>query len=763
MLNPAKIYKSPPNSGETILGRTLPSLLDEACDRHPNATAFNQWTESSWQSLSNQDFRAKVEELALGLQDLGLKQGDRIALMMHSDANFCIADMASLMAGLVDVPIDLTQTLENITFILRHSEAEALIVSNLDLLYQIVPYLWDTPNLKHIIVVEVTLDWKQTRSQLLACPIPNDNGAVSKSQVDIPATACLCIPMLLCQGHIDRVCPQLPQCVQAFSLDETQTRGRSLRSQGNKQEHMRLALHARMLATIIYIPSATGQLQGVMLNHENLSANALAAFTGMENLGFGDRESVLSFLPLNHVFARSLLYGHINYGHSVYFTTANRVVKHLKEVRPTILATVPLLLEKIYSKQIEQGKGKDNRNSSSQRWRLRPLSLCQSLWTNMSKTAFNWSLHLAKQYKLGQKPQGLYALQLRIADRLLFPHWRAIFGGKLKFLLCGGAALKAEIVNQFAAAGIRILQGYGLTESGSVICVNRGAFNQAGTVGVPLAGVEMAIAADGEILVKAPYVMQGFYKNPTATRQILDPGGWLHTGDLGEFTPDGLLRITGCKKHLFKLSTGKYVTPVPLEAQLKQSDLVEQAIAIGSQRKFCAMLIFPNLKSLRDRAQEMGLELSALDLPIERLLQHPKIIALYQTLVYAANQSFPPWSTVKRFKLLHATLAAKSDIFTPTFEIDRDGANLAFAAEIDDLYGESEAEVTKITKAIETTSGDQNIQMPKHLAEIQDSRDPTHASHASHTPDPSIPANPLVATWMWLRNRKPTVEEVKHV
>jgi long-chain acyl-CoA synthetase len=768
MLNLDKIYKSPPNSGEVILGRTLPSLIDEACDRHPNATAFNQWTESKWQSLSSYEFRSKVEELALGLQDLGLKQGDRIAMMMHSDASFCIADMACLMAGLIDVPIDLTQTLDNIAFILQHSEAEALIVSNLDLLYQVVPYLWDTPNLKYIIVVEVTSGWEQTRSQLLACQISSDDGSVLKSQVEVSAMACLCIPMLLCQGRVDRVCPQLPQCVQAFSLEEIQTRGRSLRSQQSHLKNMRSALHAQMLATIIYIPSASGQLHGVMLTHENLSANALAAFTGMENLGFGDRESVLSFLPLNHVFARSLLYGHINYGHSIYFTTANRVVKHLKEVRPTILATVPLLLEKIYSKLLEQGKSKDTRNLSSHRWQSQPLSLCQSLWASMTKTAFNWSLHLAKQYKLGQKPQGLYALQLGIANKLLFPHWRAIFGGRLKFLLCGGAALKAEIVTQFAAAGIRILQGYGLTEGGSVICVNRGAFNQAGTVGVPLAGVEIAIAADGEILVRAPYIMQGFYKNPTATRQILDRDGWLHTGDLGEVTVEGLLRITGCKKNLFKLSTGKYVTPIPLEAQLKQSDLVEQAIAIGSQRKFCAMLIFPNLKKLRDRAWEMGLEfpqldLSGLEVPIDRLLQHPKIVALYQTLVDAANQSLPPWSTVKRFKLLHATLAAKSDIFTPTLEIDRDRANLVLAPEIDDLYGESETEITKTIKAIEATSGDRNIQTIKHLTEMQDSRDLSHSSHASHISDPSIPANPLVATWMWLRNRKPTVEEVKHV
>lgn len=711
MLKLEKIYKAPPHSGNLTLGRTLPSLLDEACDRHPNLQAFNQWTDAGWKPLSNVEFRHIAEELGSGLLDTGLQRGDRVALLLHSDVNFCIADMACLLTGLVNVPIDLTQNLEHIVYILQHSEAEALIVSNLDLLYQIVPYLWDTPNLKTIVVVDVSSDWQEKRSELLACQLHSDeDGAIShESNVEIPAAACLCIPMLLCQGRIDRACPQLPQCVQVFSLLEIRARGQSPQL-ADQHKHLRSLLEPKAIATIIYIPAVTGELQGVVLTHENLSANALAAFTGMINLGFSDREVVLSFLPLNHVFARALIYGHINYGHSIFFTNPNRVQKHLKEVRPTILATVPLLLEKAHSKLLERGKDTRTKNTKEQKFRLNlslvrhPLMPFQSLWrflsgcvpplrSNFTQKTFNWSLGLAKRYELGKKPQGLYAIQLAIADKLVYPHWRAIFGGRLKFLLTGGAALKAEIANQFAAAGIGILQGYGLTESGSVICVNRGEFNQAGTVGVPLAGVEIAIAYDGEILVRAPFVTAGFYKNPTATRQILDDEHWLHTGDLGEFTSAGLLKITGCKKNLFKLSTGKYVTPQPLEKILKQSPLVEEAIAIGGQRKFCAMLIFPNLKNLRDRAKEIG-EI-ALELPLEQLFQHPQIVALYQNLVDAANQPLPPWSSVKRFKLLHATLAAKSEILSSSHTINRAQVNVTFAAEIDDLYGESEADETK--------------------------------------------------------------------
>lgn len=254
MLCSHKIYRAPPNSGNVILGRTLPSLLDEACDRAPNSHAFNQWTEKGWQPLSNQAFRSTAEEVALGLLDLGLEKGDRVALLMHSDVNFCIADMACLLAKLIDVPIDLTQTIENIVFILQHTAAKALIISNLDLLYQVVPYLGGTPDLKAAIIAS------------------------------------------------ERSCSEFPQCIQVFSLSEIRDRGQTQILESQRQQ-LRSVLAAHNLATIIYIPGATGKPQGVMLTHENLSGNTLAMFTGLPNLELGAKEVILSFLPLTHVFA----------------------------------------------------------------------------------------------------------------------------------------------------------------------------------------------------------------------------------------------------------------------------------------------------------------------------------------------------------------------------------------------------------------------------------------------------------------------------
>ncbi len=683
-----------------VLGRTLPSLLEEAGDRaaYPSGNrlksdrAFNQWQANNWQSLSHRELLTAAEELAWGLLE-ELKPRDKVAFLMHSDLNFCIADFGTLQAGLVNVPIDLTQTLENIAFILRHSAAKALIVSDLDLLVQVIPYLCDTPDLQTVIVADIPDDWEEKRTQLLTCGLNKKSSElvlkdtashiVSSSELStIPnsckgerpfavtdsefQSACLCVPMLLCQGRKKLSCPELPQCVRLFSLDEVRARGKQLWSEERRQElhgkpHKRSPISPQDLATIVYIAGNTGQPKGVMLSHENITADILTTFKSIPDLKPGKTETVLSFLPLTHIFARALIYGHLNYGHNIYFSTPNRAVRDFKTVRPTLVATVPRQLEKSYQKILDRGS------------KLRGIK----------KTIFNWALKLAQNYELGQ-PMGLsYALQLKLADWLVFSQWRKPFGGRLKYFISGGAPLTADLANILTAAGMTVLQGYGLTETSSVICCNRDGFNRAGTVGLPIPGVKIAIAPDGEILVKAPYVMQGYYQDPEATKAVIDREGWLHTGDLGEFTSEGFLTITGNKKELFKLSTGKYVTPQPLEERVKQSSLVRQAVVVGRQKKFCGMLIFPDLEQLQERARALNLYL-----PIAKLLQQPEMIALYQTVVDEANQQLPQWSKVKGFRLLDPNSFIAEELLRSDGKIDRSQVNRIFAAEIDALYGE---------------------------------------------------------------------------
>ncbi|HEY9647488.1 MAG TPA: AMP-binding protein, partial [Chroococcidiopsis sp.] len=568
MISTPVINRAPLHSPELQPGQTLIALLDQGCDRYPNDQALNQWQRRAWQPLSNTDFRQAVEECALGLRLLGVERGDRIALVMHSDLGFGLVDLGSLLAGLVTVPIDLTQTIENILFILHHTEARVLVVSTMALLDQVMPYLAGAPHLQWVIVGEVPADWDATRAQITdhaAAP------ALDSVEIPHPSNACLQIPHFLAEPHaVPAHSPAvLPQCVRLLSLDEVRQRGRQQWSQPALTA-LRQAIAPDDLATIVYIASETQRPKGVMLSHANISADILSAFASQPNLETGANESALLFLPLTHIFARAFFYGHLAYGHSLYFSDPNHVVKHLQSVRPTILITVPRLLEKVCDRILEQGQ------------RL----------SRFDGAVFRWALKLAQRYQLGQPISRLYALQLQLADRLVFAKWRAVFGDRIKAVISGGAALRADIANLFSAAGIPLLQGYGLTETSAVLCYTRGHYNRAGTVGVPIPGVEIRLADDGEIWVRSPFVMQGYYRDPEATQRVLDPDGWLHTGDLGTLSADGFLQITGVKKSLFKLSTGKYVSSLPLEQELERSSLISHAIAVGANHKFCGMLIF---------------------------------------------------------------------------------------------------------------------------------------------------------------------------
>jgi long-chain acyl-CoA synthetase len=655
MLWPKKIHDASESAKPSFLGRTLPDLLDEGCDRTPNPDAFHQWTALGWQTVSNSMMRSAAEDLALGLLHLGLERGDRVALLMHSDVQFCIADIGSLLAGLVNVPIDLTQTLENIIGTLQHSEAKVLVISNVDLLNQVSAYLGQAPRLKHVIVAQVPAQWGVQKSQALleppqdVAPMPSPSACLSLSEVHLKDS--------------QAVWPYCTSGIQIWSLENVQRQGQSHHWAGQFQQ-LRANIRPQDLATLIYIPDAAGQLQAVMLTHENLSSNALVAFSSLPSLKRGSKEVVLSFLPLNHVLARSLLYGHMAYGHSIYFSNAHRVLKHLQEISPTILTTVPLLLEKIYSKLIEAAH--------------KPSRFWVQQWLQ------NLAVQVAQRYELGKMPSFWDACLRKLLDPLVFAQWRSLFGGRLRYLLSGGAALDGKIVNLFAAAGIRILQGYGLTQTSAVVCVNRERSNYPGTVGPPVTGTEVKIAPDGEILVHGPAVTPGYYKNPELTRHSIDSQGWLHTGDLGVFTTGGCLKIVGLKKDLFKLATGKYIAPLPIEQRLRRSPLISQAVVVGADRKFCGVLVFPNWQMLRQEAQRLSLTLSA-----EELLRHPWILKRYQAIVEAANCHLPYWSAVKQFRLIPTALTVEKGLLTPIGQLQRTAIVERFAPEIEALYSNS--------------------------------------------------------------------------
>ena len=368
---------------------------------------------------------------------------------------------------------------------------------------------------------------------------------------------------------------------------------------------------------------------------------------------------------MTHIFARTLHYGYVYYRTSVYFTTPDQLGEDLKKVRPTVFATVPRVLEKVYSRIREKA----------------------ATLTGLKKQLLQWSLDLAGRYELGREPEGLYAFWLKLADLVVFRQWREALGGRVKYVICGGAALNADLANIFAAAGVNILQGYGLTETSPVITFNRPHQNRAGTVGTPLPGVEVRLADDGEILTRGPHVMQGYYKEEEKTAEAIDADGWFHTGDIGEFTDTGFLRITDRKKDLFKLSTGKYVMPQPLENELTAEPLVEQAVVVGAGHKFCAALIFPDQDTLRVFARSRGIGASN---SAEKLIEHPVVRRRYQELVDEANRGMDHWSTIKRFALVPAHLTIDNGLLTPTLKVKRRQVHEQFADEIKALYDEAE-------------------------------------------------------------------------
>ncbi len=607
---------------EPILGHTLVDILYDTAQAFTHPNMFNSRDGDGWKTLSLEGFVERVEHLALGLLELGLDQGDRVALYMDSDADFGLADFGSLLAGLIDVPIYLKQSPGANEFILRHSGARALFVSNLARLRDVGSLLAQAPDIETVIVANP-----------------------EKGETMTP----------------------LPQGVRWLSVDKLCSWGEA--AQKERPERIR-ALRTRIspgdLATIVYTSGTTGEPKGVMLTHENLSSNALTAFTELGDTRKGpDGEVVISFLPMSHIFARTMCYATFAYGLTTYFTTPDRLAEDLKEVRPTVFATVPRVLEKVYGNVLERVSQTDG----------------------LKRKLANWSLDLADAYEIGKDVSAAQRIKLSLADAVMFNKWRAALGGRVKYIIAGGAAVSPKITNVFAAAGIKILQGYGLTETSPVISFNRPDDNRAGTVGTPLPGVEVRIAEDGEILTRGPHVMRGYFRNPEKTRDVLTEDGWFHTGDIGQITEEGHIRITDRKKDLFKLSTGKYVMPQPLENKLTSHPLVEQAVVVGSGYKFCAALLFVDQDKLRIFADSQGL---GRDIPIERLVQHPKILKRYQELVELANEGMDHWSTIKHFDLLLDHLSIDNGMLTPTLKVKRRKIQERFSEHIQSMYEEAE-------------------------------------------------------------------------
>ena len=457
----------------------------------------------------------------------------------------------------------------------------------------------------------------------------------------------------------------LPDGMRVMTLDALREEGRRARAEApNRPDELRDMIEAGDLATLIYTSGTTGQPKGVMLTHENISSNVCSALPTLGALGHQE-EDILTFLPMTHIFARTLTIAHIAWGHSLYFSNPDQLVGHLAEVKPTMFSTVPRVLEKVYDKV--------------------SLGIIES--GGLKHAIGKWALDLAHGYDISKPDGDVNGLKHALADKLVYSKLREKLGlTRVKTVATGGAALRADLANSFTAFGIPIVQGYGLTETSPVITMNTPTANRAGTVGQPIAGVEVAIAEDGEILTRGPHVMQGYYKDADKTAEVLDDEGWFHTGDIGEFTPEGFLKITDRKKALFKLSTGKYVVPQPIENALTESPLIEQAVVVGNSHKFCTALIFPNMETLPAWAKHHGITAEG-----EELLKDPQVQAKFEQLVAKANEGMDHWGQVQRFRLVPELMTVENELLTPTMKVRRSAVSQTYQAEIERMYASSAA------------------------------------------------------------------------
>ncbi len=453
-----------------------------------------------------------------------------------------------------------------------------------------------------------------------------------------------------------------------LTLSELEARGARLEAeQPHLLEELSGAVSPEDLATIIYTSGTTGEPKGVMLTHSNVVSNLTAT---SERLAFAPEDVALSVLPLSHVFERGAMYMYLHHGAKVYFAEAiERIGDNMREVRPTIVVAVPRLFEKIY------GRIKDK---AAEGGRVKTALL-------------TWAVNVAKRWAhavVWEKPVGpLLKLRHGVASRLVFSKWREATGGRIRLFCSGGAALPEELGLIFYGAGLPIVQGYGLTETSPVICVNGPVDNRIGTVGRPIRDVEVRIAADGEIESRGPNVMRGYYNKPEATREVFTDDGWFRTGDIGALDAEGYLRITDRKKELFKTSGGKYVAPQPVEQLIKQSRFVSQVVLVGNGRKFPAALIVPDFEMLRSYAQHKGLDCKT---PAD-FCRHPRIIDLLQRQVDSLTADLARFERVKRVALLERELTIDGGELTPTLKVKRRVIDEKYKDVIDRLYEEAEA------------------------------------------------------------------------
>ncbi|WP_329117142.1 AMP-dependent synthetase/ligase [Streptomyces sp. NBC_01465] len=612
-----------PPSVATLFTQRVADTPDAEAYRYPVPAAPGAGADE-WKSLSWGQAATRVYAIAAGLVDLGLQSEDRVALAASTRVEWILADLGVMCAGAATTTIYPSTNAEESAFILSDSGSRVLIAEDAVQLAKARERRADLPELAHVVVIDA-------------------------------------------QGV------EADESGWVITLAELEARGAAYLEKNPDAVQERIkAIEADQLATLIYTSGTTGKPKGVRLPHDNWSymAKAIAA-TGL----IGQEDVQYLWLPLAHVFGKVLTSGQIEVGHvTAVDGRVDKIIENLPVVQPTYMAAVPRIFEKVYN-----GVAAKARAGGGAKYKI-----------------FQWAADVAREYaKVTQDnfrrtgnasaPFGLSAKH-KVADALVYSKIREAFGGNLRACISGSAALAPDIGYFFAGAGIHILEGYGLTESSAASFVNPGEAYRTGTVGKPLPGTEVRIADDGEILLRGPGIMQGYHGLPEKTTEVLESDGWFHTGDIGELSADGYLRITDRKKDLIKTSGGKYIAPAEVEGQFKAvCPFVSNILVHGADRNFCTALISLDEPTILGWAEENGLDGKS----YADVVAAPETQALIEGYVKRLNEGLQRWQTIKKFRLLPRDLDIEHGELTPSLKLKRPVVEREYGALIEEMYAGS--------------------------------------------------------------------------
>ncbi|HZX39567.1 MAG TPA: long-chain fatty acid--CoA ligase [Streptomyces sp.] len=620
------LIENRPPSVATLFTERVAATPDAEAYRYPVAPAAGHGPDD-WKSLSWGQAAERVYAIAAGLVDIGVQPEERVALASATRVEWILADLGVMCAGGATTTVYPSTNAEESAYILADSESRVLIAEDATQLAKARERRAELPELRHVVVFDMT--------------------GVEPDESDP-------------EGWV-------------LSLADLEARGAQYLGKHPEAVKERVAaITADQLATLIYTSGTTGRPKGVRLPHDNWSYMARA--TAATGLITKDDVQYL-WLPLAHVFGKVLTSGQIEVGHvTAVDGRVDKIIENLPVVQPTYMAAVPRIFEKVYN-----GVAAKARAAGGAKYKI-----------------FLWAAGIAREYaKAAQDnfrrtgtasaPFGLTAKH-KVADVLVYSKLREAFGGRLRAAVSGSAALAPDIGYFFAGAGIHILEGYGLTESSAASFVNPGEAYRTGTVGKPMPGTEVRIADDGEILLRGPGIMEGYHRLPEKTAEVLESDGWLHTGDIGELSADGYLRITDRKKDLIKTSGGKYIAPAEVEGQFKAvCPFVSNILVHGADRNFCTALIALDEPTILGWAKENGLDGKS----YAEVVATKQAEQLIEGYVKRLNEGLQRWQTIKKFRLLPRDLDIEHGELTPSLKLKRPVVEREYKDLIEDMYAGS--------------------------------------------------------------------------